>query len=92
MGASCTQGIHLRPSPDAIAKHLDRAAVIVHIPTNRIFELNEPGGRVWELLGQGLDVDTIILRLVEEFEVEEARATNEVQNLLIDLRTEGLLI
>jgi Coenzyme PQQ synthesis protein D (PqqD) len=27
-----------------------------HLPTNRIFELNDTGMRVWELIAQGHDV------------------------------------
>jgi hypothetical protein len=84
--------IALRPSPDVISKRLDEATVLVHIPTNRIFELNETGTRVWELLGQGLDTDTIVGFLVEEFDVDKARASNQVNDLLIQLRTKDLLV
>ena len=84
--------IALRPSPDVISKRLDEATVLVHIPTNRIFELNETGTRVWELLGRGLDTNTIVDFLVEEFDVDTARASNEVNDLLIQLRTKDLLV
>ena len=84
--------IVLRPSPEVISKRLDEATVLVHIPTNRIFELNETGTRVWELLGQGLDTNTIVGFLVEEFDVDKARASNEVNDLLIQLRTKDLLV
>ena len=84
--------IALRPSPEVISKRLDEATVLVHIPTNRIFELNETGTRVWELLGQGLDSNTIVGFLVEEFDVDKARASNEVNDLLIQLRTKDLLV
>ena len=84
--------IALRPSPEVISKRLDEATVLVHIPTNRIFELNETGTRVWELLGQGLDTNTIVGFLVEEFDVDKARASNEVNDLLIQLRTKDLLV
>ena len=84
--------IALRPSPAVISKRLDEATVLVHIPTNRIFELNETGTRVWELLGQGLDTNTIVGFLVEEFDVDKARASHEVNDLLIQLRTKDLLV
>ena len=84
--------IALRASPEVISKRLDEATVLVHIPTNRIFELNETGTRVWELLGQGLDTNTIVGFLVEEFDVDKARASNEVNDLLIQLRTKDLLV
>jgi hypothetical protein len=82
----------LRTNPEVIAKRLDEAAVLVDIATNRIFELNETGTRIWELLGQGFDTDCIVRRLVNEFEVEDAQAVDEVKSLLEQLRTEGLLV
>jgi Coenzyme PQQ synthesis protein D (PqqD) len=78
-------------NPEVIAKRLDKATVLVHVPTSRIFELNETGTRIWELLGQGLDANSIIGHVVDEFEVEHARAEGEVNNLLARLRAEGLL-
>ena len=84
--------IALRPSPEVISKRLDEATVLVHIPTNRIFELNETGTRVWELLGQGLDTNTIVGFLVEEFDVDTARASSEVNDLLIQLQNKDLLV
>jgi len=84
--------IALSPNPEVIMKRLDEAAILVNIATNRIFELNETGTRVWELLDQGLDADRIALHLVDEFDVEDARAASEVKNLLLRLQTEGLLV
>ena len=83
--------LQLGPNPEVIAKRLDQAAVLVHIPTNRIFELNKTGTRVWELLGQGLDPDHIVRQLVQRFEVEPGRAADAVASFLAQLRTEGLL-
>ena len=47
---------------------------------------------VWEVLGQDLGVDGIVRRLVDEFDVEGARAADEVVNLVKRPRTEGLLV
>jgi hypothetical protein len=81
----------LRPNPDVIARRLGDATVLVHMSTNRIFELNETGTRVWEMLGQGLDPDRIVLHLVEDFDVEDAQAAGELKRLLVQLQEEGLL-
>jgi len=81
----------LRPNPDVVAKRLDEATVLVHIPTNRIFELNETGSRVWELLGQEVDSDRIVQHLIDEFDVESNQAASEVNDLLVRLQKEGLL-
>jgi hypothetical protein len=82
----------VRQNSDVIAKRLDQTSVLVHIPTNRIFELNETGSRVWEMIGESLNADQIVRRLTDEFEVEEAQAAKEVTELLTRLRDEGLLL
>jgi len=91
MGEITPDGLDLGPNPEVIAKRLGDAAVLVHIPSNRIFELNETGTRVWELLGLNLGRDQIVQQLVQEFEVEQERAANEVESLLAQLRSEGLV-
>jgi hypothetical protein len=83
--------VALRPDPEVISKRLEGVTVLVHIPTNRIFELNETGSRVWELLGQGLGVDRIVHHLVDEFQVDDVRAADEANGFLVRLRTAGLL-
>jgi hypothetical protein len=91
MTNSDSQAAILRPNKDVIAKRLDEETVLVHIPTNRIFELNETGTRVWEMIGQGLDAGRIIQKLIEEFDVEQTHATDQVNDLLARLQSEGLL-
>src|SRR5206468_3352426 len=81
----------VRPSLEVVARRLDRAGVLVHLPTNRIFELNETGIRVWELLSDGQDVAGIADRLTVEFEVERARAEGEVADLVSQLQHEGFI-
>jgi hypothetical protein len=83
--------VALRRNPEVLAKRLDNVTVLVDVPTSRIFELNETGSRIWELLGEGLEPDSIMRRLVNEFEVEHAEAEEEVNKLLVRLRAEGLL-
>jgi hypothetical protein len=84
-------GMALRPNSDVIAKRLDQMFVLVHVPTNRIFELNETGSRVWDMIGESLNSDQIVQRLAGEFDVEEAQAADEVNELLTRLRDEGFL-
>jgi len=85
------QETHLRPSPDVVARRLDLTGVLVHLPTNRIFELNETGIRIWELVAEGLEVERIARKVAQEFEVNDERANEEVQTLVSQLRNEGLL-
>jgi hypothetical protein len=80
-----------RPHTDVIARQMGDGAVLVHLATNTIFELNRTGARVWELLGQGLPSSGIAAILVEEFQVEIDRASREVDDLIERLTAAGLL-
>jgi Coenzyme PQQ synthesis protein D (PqqD) len=81
----------LHPNPEVIAKRLDQTTVLVDISTSRIFELNETGTRIWELLGQGLNVEQIVQHLVSEFEVADSQAAEELKTLLSQLQDQGLV-
>jgi len=67
------------------------SAVLVHLESNRIFELNATGARVWSLLEQGLHRDEICARLQQEFQVSEADVTATVDSLLASLERERLI-
>lgn len=81
----------LKPATQVLARRLPGGAVLVHLGTNRIFELNETGAKVWELLSEGLDNGQILQRLIEEFAVEPALAAADLRTVLEQLEREGLL-
>jgi len=81
----------LRPNPDVIARRLGDGAVLVHLPTNRVFELNDTGMRVWELAGEGLAQAELLDRLATEFALDDA-ARRDVADLIDRLRREGLFV
>jgi len=79
------------PNPDVVFKRLGDRMVLVHLATNQIFELNDTGARVWELLHEGITGDALVDRLSEEFEVESSTLRNEIKSLLSELVDEGLI-
>ena len=81
----------LKPHPEVISRRLGDAAVLVHLTSNRIFELNATGARIWELICEGLDEPAISAKLAEEFDVEPTLAAEELRGLLARLRHEGLV-
>jgi hypothetical protein len=81
----------MRVSPDVVYRRLGDTAVLVHLGTNEIFELNDSGARLWELLGDGHGLDEAILALVREFEVDEATARRECDDLVTELVGRKLL-
>lgn len=80
------------PASDVVARRLGDSAVLIRLTTNRIYELNETGARVWELLQGGLSVDTAIDTLAAEFDAARPVIASEVEQLLQKLSAEGLVI
>ena len=81
----------LKPARHVLTRQLPGGAVLVHLQTNRIFELNETAARVWELLGAGVPQTDLASRLIDEFDVDPETAAAEVTVLLDMLAREGLL-
>jgi hypothetical protein len=81
----------MQPASDIVARRLGDGGVLVHLPTNRIFELNDTGMRIWELLVAGLPADAIATALVDEFSVDADQCTSEVHRLLEELAEAGLV-
>jgi len=81
----------MKPARNVLTRQLPGGAVLVHLQTNRIFELNETAARVWELLGAGVPPTDLATRLVDEFDVDPNTAAAEVKVLLAMLAREGLL-
>ena len=81
----------LKPARHVLTRQLPGGAVLVHLQTNQIFELNETAARVWELLGSGVPPSDLVNRLINEFAVDADAAAAEVTTLLEMLTREGLL-
>jgi len=79
----------LRPAADVIARRLGDSAVLIRLNTNRIYELNATGARVWELLSEGATRDQVVDVLGREFDEEDIGAA--VDELIGVLRAEGLV-
>ena len=65
-------GRRVRPNPEVVSSRMGDTGVLVHLQTNRIFELNATGVRVWELLAEGRGLDDVERVLQQEFEGDPA--------------------
>ena len=80
-----------RPDPDVIGRRTGETAVLVHVGSGRIFELNATGAVIWDLIETGASSDAIVRALTEQFEVTEAQAADELTRLVGELGAAGLL-
>jgi Coenzyme PQQ synthesis protein D (PqqD) len=82
----------ITPNPDVLAKAVGGDIVLVHLKTNRIYELNRTAGRLWVLLQEGLSPDEIETRLLEEFSADREMVKLEMGALIEELLDEQLLL
>lgn len=80
-----------RIHPDALANRIGDQLVIVQLSTDRIFELNRTGARIWELLVEGRNRQEMETILTQEFEISDPLALTEIDHLLASLKAEKLI-
>ena len=78
-------------SPDTVANRMGDQIVLVHVGTDRIFELNQSAARVWDLLTSGHTRNEIQKILLEESNISESVASQQVEELLDSLIAEKII-
>lgn len=86
-----TRPARLRPSEGVVAREMDGSAVLIHLESNRIYELNSTGVRIWSMLEQGLERAEICARLRQEFVGADGELERTVDDLLSELLRERLI-
>ncbi len=81
----------IRPAPDVVAQRMGEETVLVHLVTNRIYELNRTGSVFWELLASGYDRSAIRAQLLRRFSVTPAALDSEMERLIAGLLAAQLI-
>jgi hypothetical protein len=89
--STSSDGDRLRPNPDVVVQRMGRDIVLVHLGTDRVFELNHTGAVLWDLLSSGCSPAQIHERMREGFDVESERLAEEIGILLNSLRDNDLV-
>jgi hypothetical protein len=84
--------VRYRAIPDALVATLSDGAVLLNLQTKRYFSLNETGARIWELVQQAAEEESIVATLIREYEVDEAAAGAEVRRILDELIEAQLIV
>lgn len=58
---------------------------------NQIMSLNETGAFLWNLLEKGADMDELVARMAEEYEVSPEDAARDTEAFLTQLRAKALI-
>lgn len=86
----------MRHSPHFVARQVSNELVLVPVTRTAadlggVFTLNDVGARVWKLAEECADAAEVARRLAQEYEVTEAQALADVEELLAQLRQIGAL-
>ena len=80
-----------RVPEDVLAAHLEGEAVLLHMDTKNYYRLNATAARVFRGLERGLGREALLDDLCGEFDVDRGTAEAEVDRLLAELSSRGLL-
>ena len=81
----------VEPDPSVLAKRVDDEIVLVHLETNRIYELNNTAASLWDALAGGSTQAELEARLALEYDVDPSELAHEVDELLRQLTSERLI-
>lgn len=84
-----TQTIEI--SSEVLTQEVGGETVILDLKTESYFGLDEVGTRIWQLLQEQKDIQTITATMLNEYDVKEDQLGKDIQNLLNKLNKAGLI-
>jgi hypothetical protein len=82
----------VRINPEVLAQRIEDGVVLVHLDTNKIYNLNDSAARLWELLEGGCDVGQAKQQILQEFEVPAERLEQDIAAVLKTLAEGDFII
>ena len=81
---------------DYILKKIAGSYVVVPVRTRAvdfsgIIKLSETGAFLWEILSKGAEKETLLARMLEEYEVDESTASADIDRFLRKLQEADLI-
>lgn len=86
------ENARLTRSTDVVSTAIPGETVILDPTGDKYFSLDDVGSRVWELLETSTTIDEVVIRLVDEYDVEREACERDVRALLGDLVDRGLVL
>lgn len=78
-------------SPEVLFQEVSGEIVLLDLASENYFGLDEIGARIWTLLSEGNSLGAVLDTLEQEYDVERAVLENDVESLLEELITAGLI-
>ena len=78
-------------SPDVISQEVSGETVLLDLESENYFGLDEIGTRIWQLIKETNELQSIFDTLLEEYDVSEERLQLDVTTLLTEIEGLGLV-
>ena len=96
LGQAINQHCHasrreIRRNPNVVARTVGESTVLVHLQTNRIYELNATASSIWELVDSGESESEVVRLLSANFAVSDEVAERDFKALLAELEREDIV-
>lgn len=78
-------------SSEILTQEVGGETVILDLKTESYFGLDETGTRIWQLLQEQKDIQSITETMLNEYDVEEKQLEKDIQNLLTQLNKAGIV-
>jgi len=79
-------------APDVVLERVEGSALLINLKTNRMFELDPTGTRLWELLSDGRPLEAAEAEMLDEYEVRPEVLRDDIASLIDRLLSEGLVV
>ncbi len=77
--------------PDVVSRVVAGEAILVEMKSGQYYGLDAVGTRIWELIAEKRTVGAVVAAMLEEFDVEEGTLRADVESLLRELESRGLV-
>jgi hypothetical protein len=81
----------LKVADNVASANLGDESVLLHLGSGIYFGLDSVGNQIWDLLCDGADEETIVGRLLEEYDITEQVLRSEVADFLDQLEAKSLI-
>ena len=78
-------------SSEILTQEVSGETVILDLKNESYFGLDEVGTRIWKLLQQEKDIQSITETMLDEYDVEEKQLGKDIQALLSQLNEAGII-
>jgi hypothetical protein len=83
--------MNIKISENVVWRDLEGEIVILNLTSGVYFSVDGVGTRIWTLMSEQVATDDIVRKLISEFDVEEAQLRSDMESLMRDLASQGLI-